>query len=77
MKINSLHCDPPEDEPTHAVAQLCVDGRCQWAETTVDAFFGEHPLAAASRLGLLDEREDLAKGVQRSVTVFSSQKAIR
>jgi len=59
-----LHCDPPEDEPTHAVAQLCVDGRCQWAETTVDAFFGEHPLAAAGRLGLLDEREDLAKGVR-------------
>lgn len=61
-----LHHGPdgaPTSDPTHAVAQLCIDGRCFWAETTIDADFGEHPLVAAKRLGLLDEREDLAEGV--------------
>lgn len=59
-----LHHPAPFDEPTHAVAQLCVQGQCTWAETTIDARFGEHPLDAAKRLGLLDAREDLATEVR-------------
>lgn len=47
--------------PTHAVAQL--GRRFEWAETTVDARFGEHPLRAAERLGLLRSRGDLSNGV--------------
>lgn len=40
------------------VAPLIHDGRAwHWAETTVDAHFGEHPRAAARRLGL--ERPDI------------------
>lgn len=50
--------------PTHAVAQLCAGGACHWAETTVDARLGEHPFAAADRLGLLGARGDLAKEVR-------------
>jgi hypothetical protein len=51
------------DGPAHAAPVLCVDGRCNWAETTVDAAFGEHPLRAAERLGLLKSRSDIAKEV--------------
>jgi transglutaminase-like putative cysteine protease len=40
------------------VAPLISDGRAwHWAETTVDARFGEHPRTAAHRLGL--ERPDI------------------
>lgn len=59
-----LHHKGPGAQPTHAVAQLCPNGRCYWAETTVDAAFGEHPLAAAQRLGLLKARGDLATEVK-------------
>jgi transglutaminase-like putative cysteine protease len=42
------------------VAPLVHDGRAwRWAETTVDAFFGEHPRAAALRLGVANRRPDL------------------
>jgi Transglutaminase-like superfamily len=50
-------------DPTHAVAQLCPSGQCSWAETTVDANYGEHPLAAARRAGVLTDRSDLTQGV--------------
>lgn len=50
--------------PAHAVAQLGVDGMWWWAETTVDAVFGEQPYDAAKRLGLLREREDIATEVE-------------
>ncbi len=50
--------------PTHAVAQLWDGAEYRWAETTIDARFGEHPLEAASRLGLLRSRRDIAKGVR-------------
>ncbi len=50
--------------PTHAVAQMCPGASCEWAETTVDADYGEHPLAAADRLGLLKSRGDLAQKVR-------------
>lgn len=59
-----LHHDRPNAQPTHAVAQACPSGRCAWAETTVDAAYGEHPLAAAERLGLLKARGDLAREVR-------------
>lgn len=55
---------PGKQGPTHAVAQLCVGGRCEWAETTVAARWGEHPFAAARRLGLLSERDDVAREVR-------------
>lgn len=36
------------------VAPVVFDGtRWQWAETTIDASFGEHPRAAARRLGVI------------------------
>jgi Transglutaminase-like superfamily len=50
-------------DPTHAVSQLCPSGACSWAETTVDARYGEHPLAAARRAGVLNDRNDLTQGV--------------
>ena len=49
--------------PTHAAVLLCPHGECQWAETTVDAHFGEHPLAAAQRVGVLKTRGDLSTEV--------------
>lgn len=58
-----LHHGGPDAQPTHAVVQLGPHGRWQWAETTIDAHFGEHPLAAAQRLGLLKARGDLAREV--------------
>lgn len=39
---------------THVCAVLGVGGVSYWAETTVDAHFGEHPKAAARRLGMYD-----------------------
>lgn len=50
--------------PSHAVAQLGVGGMWWWAETTVDALFGEQPFDAAKRLGLLNERQDIATEVK-------------
>lgn len=50
--------------PTHAVAQLCVDGAWTWAETTVDAELGEHPILAARRLGVVQSRGDITEGVR-------------
>lgn len=49
--------------PAHAAAILCPAGECAWAETTVPAFYGEHPIAAARRLGLATERSDIASEV--------------
>jgi hypothetical protein len=50
--------------PTHALAQLCPDGACAWAETTVAARYGEHPIAAARRVGVLKARADIADQVR-------------
>lgn len=50
--------------PTHAVAQLRVNGAPTWAETTIDARLGEHPIDAGRRLGLLHSRSDITQGVQ-------------
>ena len=42
------------------VAPMISDGRgWHWAETTVDARFGEHPRAAARRLGVGQDRPDI------------------
>ena len=51
-------------DPTHAVTQAEIDGRPEWVETTIAAELGEHPNRAAERLGLADERTDLAEGVR-------------
>ncbi len=50
--------------PTHAVAQVVVDGETLWAETTIDARLGEHPIAAGRRLGILSSRGDITEGVR-------------
>jgi hypothetical protein len=43
------------------VAPVIHDGSgWHWAETTVDAAFGEHPRAAAKRLGLQHRRDVLS-----------------
>ncbi len=48
--------------PAHAAVILCPRGQpCAWAETTVDAEYGESPNDAAARLGL--HRTDIAKEV--------------
>lgn len=44
-------------QPVHAVAQLELSGEWQWAETTVAAELGEHPVEAARRLKT--QRKDL------------------
>jgi Transglutaminase-like superfamily/Putative peptidoglycan binding domain len=49
--------------PTHAAAQICAPS-CAWAETTVDADYGEDPIEAAKRLGLLTSRGDLTQEVR-------------
>lgn len=60
-QLGILH--KPNMPPSHAVALLCPDSTCAWAETTVDAAYGEHPVDAAIRLGLVNARADLARGV--------------
>lgn len=62
-RMAGLH-KPFATGPSHAVTQLGVDGMWWWAETTVPAWFGEQPYDAARRLGLLSEREDIAKEVR-------------
>jgi transglutaminase-like putative cysteine protease len=39
--------------PKHVAAQLFVDGAWRWAETTIAGELGEHPVAAARRLGVV------------------------
>jgi transglutaminase-like putative cysteine protease len=45
--------------PTHVGAQVQLGGVWYWLETTIAAEPGEHPLAAAHRLGI-ETREDIA-----------------
>jgi hypothetical protein len=52
------------DGPTHAVAQVRIGDVPTWAETTIDARLGEHPLEAGRRLGLLHSRSDITQGVR-------------
>ncbi len=47
----------PNGDVKHAVCQIQVGSTWIWAETTVDARFGEDPAAAVNRLGLA--REDV------------------
>lgn len=55
---------PGEQGPRHVVALARHDGKWVWLETTIDAGLGEHPYAAATRLGLLNARADIAKEVR-------------
>lgn len=51
--------------PRHVVAVANIKGRgWTWLETTVDAELGEHPYAAAKRLGVVNERSDIATEVR-------------
>jgi transglutaminase-like putative cysteine protease len=45
----------------HVAPLAFIDGAWRWAETTIDARFGEHPRAAAKRLGLV-HRPDIWSG---------------
>jgi hypothetical protein len=48
----------PTGPISHAVSRVYIgDGTWAWAETTIDAAFGEHPHEAAKRLGIL--RKDI------------------
>jgi transglutaminase-like putative cysteine protease len=49
-----------EGKVAHVAPQTFHDGAWRWAETTVDAAFGEHPRMAARRLGLNRQRPDVA-----------------
>jgi hypothetical protein len=59
-KLAFLHAGGP---PKHVLAQLGVAGIWEWAETTIDARFGENPLAAVDRLGIAQGRTDIAREV--------------
>ncbi len=51
--------------PRHVVAVAGLKGRgWTWLETTVAAELGEHPYAAAKRLGIVNERSDIATEVR-------------
>lgn len=58
-----------ERGPVHVVAQAFVRGRWWWLETTIAAAVGEHPVTAGKRLGILDDRVDIAGNVE----VFMSE----
>lgn len=51
-------------QPTHAVVLYRLRDAWVFGETTVDARFGEEPNAAAARLGLTNERSDIAREVK-------------
>jgi transglutaminase-like putative cysteine protease len=50
---------PPPAAPVHVAAAIWAAGGWRWAETTIAAEFGEHPVVAARRLGIRC-RSDLA-----------------
>jgi len=51
-----------DDQPTHAVTALRDSrGAWQWAETTVGAQFGEHPVSAIDRLGVSGDASPFAE----------------
>ena len=41
------------NDPRHVAAQIYHHGRWWWAETTIDARYGEHPFDALDRLGIV------------------------
>lgn len=53
--------------PSHVVAQAYAGGAWRWLETTIAADYGEHPAAAGRRLGLLDARQDVTTGGERTM----------
>lgn len=58
------HAAHAAEGPSHVVCQVFIDGAWRWCETTVDAAFGEDPLEAATRLGVVKSRNDLATEVR-------------
>ncbi len=48
-------------DPRHVCAQFFHDGKWNYAETTIAARYGEHPIAAAKRLGI-GSRPDILGG---------------
>jgi hypothetical protein len=43
----------PDEGITHTATRIWHDGAWHWAEATIPAEYGEHPIAAAHRLGVL------------------------
>ena len=53
-----------DDQPIHVVAQLQdSDGSWQWAETTIDADYGEEPHAALARLDLGSDADPFSHAI--------------
>lgn len=50
-----------DDQPVHVVACLEDSSGMRWAETTLGAMFGEHPLAALDRLGVEGSSDPLSQ----------------
>lgn len=67
-KMGLLHrgnsAPPAMRGPTHVAGMLCTPTGCSWAETTVDAHYGEEPMAAAQRVGVLRGRTDISREVK-------------
>lgn len=59
--------------PVHVAAQVHIGGAWHWLETTIDADPGEHPTAAAKRLGV-PMRDDLA-GLGEAETILDQSVA--
>jgi transglutaminase-like putative cysteine protease len=51
---------PEDGEPRHAAAEAHLAGAWRWVETTIPAYLGEHPFDAVRRLGLGQQRKDIA-----------------
>ncbi len=64
----------PNGDPRHAVAKLWDGQAMQWAETTLAARFGEHPIAAKTRLKA-SERGDIGAGLGFVGDAFSLRPA--
>jgi len=58
----------PDGDPAHVVTEVFADGAWHWAETTLAAFFGEHPIAAKRRLAAFG-RSDVHDGGMGKVTM--------
>jgi len=52
LRASALGVPNSRGQIGHVAPMITADGKKWWAETTVDAHFGEHPRAAARRLGI-------------------------
>src|SRR6185369_16246025 len=64
----------PNGDVKHAVAQTQIEGAWNFAETTVDAYFGENPLDAVRRLEL--GRDDIEGDGIGATPIISGVRAL-